>query len=650
MAKILHISKYYYPYFGGIEDAAQTIVRELKPSHHQHVICFNDKPQTVEDEVEGVKVTRVGTIARLFSQPIPVGFQKHLNRILKEFKPDYIHLHLPNPIVSMAVLRAELGNTKLYIHWHADIYAQINIYKFYKRYEKEALIRADKIIATSDIYLNYSKPLQSFKYKSAIVPNTLNDQKFVPQAGDSEKIEAIRKKFGGRKILFFIGRHVPYKGLKYLIESEKYIKEDCVIVIAGDGELTKQLKAQAKGRERIKFIGRISEEELRLYLKAAYLFVFPSVNRGEAFGIALAEALYCGLPAVSFNIEGSGVNWVNKDGYSGLVVENRNTKKFANAVDKLLADKSLRDEFSSNAHKWISDNFLKEKAFKVLHEIYTEKSFPQDCRDVNVSIVLYNNEFPMVKELVEELRGSSFIKEIFLIDNSKNANASYQTLDGTYIYNGRNIGYGRGHNIAFRQTLLEKQATSHIVMNADIVIEPSIIGKIIEFMRQNPDVGMLMPKVYYPNKNIQYLCRLLPSPIDLFGRRFLPKKLIKERIERLEMRHFDYNHIINVPHISGCFMFIRSEILEKSGLFDERYFLYMEDIDLTRRIAKYSQTIFYPEVSIIHTHNRGSYNSLKLLARHIASAGRYFAKWGLWRDKEREEINEKTLEQIKQKN
>ena len=110
------------------------------------------------------------------------------------------------------------------------------------------------------------------------------------------------------------------------------------------------------------------------------------------------------------------------------------------------------------------------------------------------------------------------------------------------------------------------------------------------------------------------------------------------------MRHTDYNKIIEVPHISGCFMTIRTEVLEKSGLFDERFFLYLEDVDLTRRISKWGKTIFYPKVHIVHKHNRGSYSSFKLLMRHITSAYKYFRKWGFFSDKEREGINRKIFD------
>ena len=643
MAKILHISKYYYPYYGGIEDVAQTIVRELKPFHTQKIICFNDRNITETDIVEDVEVYRVATVGTFFSQPIPKGYHTALKRLIKEFKPDYIHLHMPNPVVTLFLLNMDLSGSKLYIHWHADISGQKLLYSLYKDYEKKLLLRADKIIATSQIYLEHSEPLRNFLYKSVIVPNTINEQKFPDKADDADKIEQIRKLYGNKKILFFVGRHVPYKGIEYLIECEKFVDDDCVFVVAGKGPLTKRLKTQAAHSDRIKFIGKISDEELRLYLKASYLFLFPSINRSEAFGVALAEALYCGLPAVSFYIEGSGVTWVNKNNYSGVVVKNFDKQAFARTINELLKKEDLRAELSRNAKSWVSDNFLTDKAFVALHEIYRERNFSDELA-ANVSIVLYNNKFDEVKALVSSLRGNPTVKRIFLIDNSEIRNDDYLGLDVTYVFNNINLGYGRGHNIALRQTLYDKMSPIHIVMNADVHLEPEIIDNIVAYMCQHTDVAMLMPKVYYPNNKIQYLCRLLPTPIDLFGRRFLPKRFMRRRVERLEMRHTDYNKIIEVPHISGCFMTIRTEVLEKSGLFDERFFLYLEDVDLTRRISKWGKTIFYPKVHIVHKHNRGSYSSFKLLMRHITSAYKYFRKWGFFSDKEREVINRKIFD------
>ncbi|PID94855.1 MAG: hypothetical protein CSA89_00415 [Bacteroidales bacterium] len=646
MAKILHISKYYYPYYGGIEDVAQTIVRELTPYHRQKVICFSQTKESSVDIVEGVEVTRVGVVGKFFSQPIPIEYYKKLKKLILDFQPEYIHIHLPNPIVAMFLLLIRLDKTKIVVHWHADITEQKLLYKTYKKYERKLLFRADKIIATSDVYAKHSEPLKYFAYKTVVVPNTVNENKFISRPNEKDRIESLKNRYGNKKILLFLGRHVPYKGIEYLIESEKYIGSDCVILIGGKGRLTPKLKEFASRTDRIVFVGRISDDDLPIYLKAASLFVFPSVNRSEAFGVALAEALYCGTPAVSFDIEGSGVNWVNRDGYSGIVVENRNAKAFAEAIDSLLCDGKKLIEFGNNAIAHIQEHFVVSKAFDVLRQLYETKTYDKLKVLANVSIVLYNNYFSEVRDIVATLKKSSRINRIFLIDNSIKPNAEYEALDVSYVFNTQNVGYGRGHNIALRQTIYDQSAQYHFVLNADIAMEDAVVDKIVAYMDRHKDVGALMPKVYYPNRSVQYLCRLLPSPFDLFGRRFLPKWFMKKRIERLEMRSSSYNQTIEVPHISGCCMCIRIDVLCRVGLFDERYFLYLEDIDLTRRISMEAKTLFFPEVSIIHEHRRGSYNDMKLLCMHIVSAVKYFNKWGWIIDKLRRSSNRHTINQV----
>ena len=165
------------------------------------------------------------------------------------------------------------------------------------------------------------------------------------------------------------------------------------------------------------------------------------------------------------------------------------------------------------------------------------------------------------------------------------------------------------------------------------------------FMDSHPEVGSLMPKVVYPDGSLQYLCKLLPTPLDVFGRRFLPECLIRKRNERYEMRASGYNQIMNIPYLSGCFMFLRSDALRQVGLFDERFFMYPEDVDLTRRIHQHFQTVFYPYVSIIHDHAKGSYKSPKLLWIHIVNLCKYFNKWGWFVDHERTAVNQRVIAQ-----
>jgi GT2 family glycosyltransferase len=226
-----------------------------------------------------------------------------------------------------------------------------------------------------------------------------------------------------------------------------------------------------------------------------------------------------------------------------------------------------------------------------------------------------------------------------------------EDIDDTYIeyyFVGKNIGYGAGHNLAIKKAI-EIEAKYHIVLNPDIRFNKLIINELIDFMEKNNNVVELMPKVIDPNGEIQYLCKLLPTPFDLIFRRFLPSVgIIKTLNDRYILKDSGYEKTLNVPCLSGCFMFLRMETIKKMDIFfDERFFLYCEDFDLIRRMHGIGKTIYYPPVSITHIHSRGSYKELKLLITHIKSAIKYFNKWGWFFDKERKEMNRRIINEIK---
>ena len=261
---------------------------------------------------------------------------------------------------------------------------------------------------------------------------------------------------------------------------------------------------------------------------------------------------------------------------------------------------------------------------------------------VNASIVLYNHTPVEIAPLVDTLRKSGIVSNIFLIDNSPVENPDFKTIGANYQFTGKNTGYGSAHNIAIRQTL-EHDLPYHLVINPDISFEPSILSDIDEFMNNNSDIGLLMPKIFYPNGEIQYLCKLIPTPFDLIFRRFLPKRWTQKRTEKFELRSSGYNRVLEVPYLSGCFMFLRTEAIRKVGLFDERFFMYPEDIDLTRRIHRQYRTVFYPNVSIVHHHAHSSYGSTRMLFIHMVNMIKYFNKWGWVFDKERRIVNKEII-------
>ena len=248
--------------------------------------------------------------------------------------------------------------------------------------------------------------------------------------------------------------------------------------------------------------------------------------------------------------------------------------------------------------------------------------------------------------MIEILKKWKGVSKIFILDNSPFVNSDFKTLPVNYHFTGKNLGYGAAHNIAIRQTI-EQNIPYHLVINPDITFEPLILDIIEVFMNNNSEIGLLMPKVFYPNGEIQYLCKLIPTPFDLIFRRFLPKNWTIKRTARFEMRASGYNKVMDVPYLSGCFMFLRTKAIEEVGMFDEQFFMYPEDIDLTRRIHSKFRTVFYPEVNIVHHHAQSSYLNLKMLLVHTSNMIKYFNKWGWIFDKERRTINREILKQIK---
>ena len=217
-----------------------------------------------------------------------------------------------------------------------------------------------------------------------------------------------------------------------------------------------------------------------------------------------------------------------------------------------------------------------------------------------------------------------------------------------YIHSA-NLGYGSGHNIGIRKAV-EKGAIYHVVLNPDIYWNDSVIETLSHFMDSHSDCGLVMPQILYPNGNIQYLCKLLPTPMDLFGRRFIPIRKYQEKsADRYELHFTGYDKVMEVPSLSGCFMFMRVDVLMKVGGFDERFFMYAEDVDLCRRIGEISKTMFYPMVTVYHEYDKGSYKNRNLLKYHLCSVVKYFNKWGWVFDKKRVQRNRECLAVLSQK-
>ena len=266
---------------------------------------------------------------------------------------------------------------------------------------------------------------------------------------------------------------------------------------------------------------------------------------------------------------------------------------------------------------------------------------------ISASIVLYNTPKFQVEAVLKSVFDSKFIDKLYIVDNSPNDWWRCLEKESSiirYVHN-ENVGYGASHNLAIRKAI-EEGSTYHVVLNPDLKFDSNVIPALIEYMDLHKEVGHVMPKILNADGELQYLCKLVPTPFDLILRRFFPRKLKEKLSYKFELRFADYEKEMDVPYLSGCFMFFRTEALVKCKGFDERFFMYPEDIDITRRIHKDYRTVYYPKVSVYHLHAAESYHSKKMLKVHIKNMCRYFNKWGWIFDRERRKFNKETLKQL----
>ena len=379
--KLLIITNYYYPHTGGIEQVARDLVNVFKEEKDVElkVICFNEnasrdgintiRNETVVDIVDGVEIHRCGCFAKISSQSLSFTYYKELKNLLKNYNPDTVIFEYPNPFVISMLLPLINKTTKLIVHWQLDITKQKILGKLFHNQNLRLLKRADFVVATSPNYIKGSNYLSEFKDKCVVIPNCVSIDFENISAETKKKAIKIREQYKDKFICLAVGRHIPYKGFEYLIEASKYLDDDYVVLIGGQGPLTDKLKELAKDIDRVKFLGFINDEDLLAYYLACDVITFSSITKNEAFGLSLAEGMSFGKPAITFTIDGSGVNYVNLDCVTGIECTNKDSRAYAEAIIKLKENKDLYKKLGNNAKNRVLNNFtFKEfkKAFKNL--------------------------------------------------------------------------------------------------------------------------------------------------------------------------------------------------------------------------------------------------------------------------------------------
>ena len=372
--KLLQISNYYPPHIGGIEQVACDVATGLKGEVEQRVLCFHHEKGDVFETVDGVPIIRAGTFAKVASQSLSLSFGKLLKKTFREFRPDVVIFHCPNPFEAY-YLKKQLKKypaCKLVVWWHLDITKQKVLGKFFTRQSRWLLHRAVKVVATSPNYIEGSAQLKSVREKCVVIPCCANEARISVDDAVRVRAEELRREYAGKTLLFAVGRHVPYKGMEYLVRASRLLDDKYAVCIGGSGPLTPELKQLAEGDAKVRFLGRVSDLDLKAYLCACDIFCFPSVTKNEAFGIALAEAMSFAKPAVTFTIEGSGVNYVSLDKVTGIECPNGDVEAYAAAIRTLAEDEELRRRYGIAARERVQALFTQEKFAEHVHRLLAE--------------------------------------------------------------------------------------------------------------------------------------------------------------------------------------------------------------------------------------------------------------------------------------
>jgi len=371
--RILHVGKYYAPQRGGIERHTQALAEYCVGQADAVAALVHQPPgmwRSARGTMNGVDIWRSGCLAAPVYTPISPAFPSLLSRALREFAPQVLHLHLPNPSCFAALALPAARRLPWIVHWHADVPPdspdwRLRLgYRIYRPFEQALLARATAVIATSQPYLEASLALAPWRTKTRVIPLGVDNAPAATR--DTSAWPATR----GLRLLA-VGRLGRYKGFDVLLDALASRPDDSLLLV-GDGECADELRARAKTNGvagRVRFAGGIDDARLASAYASADVFVLPSLDRGEAFGLVLLEAMRAGRPVVASSIPGSGVGAVVADGETGWLVPPGDAPALAAALARF-EDAALRERFGAQGRARWSARFTLEHSARETRRLY----------------------------------------------------------------------------------------------------------------------------------------------------------------------------------------------------------------------------------------------------------------------------------------
>ena len=359
--RVLQLGKAFPPIkkLGGVEKVMEYFYYGLNEfGIHCDVLGVNDRSKREIDNYckEGL-IFRESLLFKAKSTFFSISLIFRLWKIQNKY--DIIHVHLPDPMALFALFITR-PKSRIIIHWHSNILKQKYLYILVKFFENWLLKRSDLILCTTPKYAINNDVLKPFTAKISYVIIGLD----IDNSIFNRELELkINSDYQDKKKVVYVGRFVYYKGIEYLIRAFSLVKSDCVLYLIGSGELQIKMKnlVNELGLDRkIVFLGEVNEKDKFTYIKSSNLLVLPSIYKTEAYGIVQIEAMAMGVPVLSTKIEGSGVDWVNKDGESGITVLPENSLELAKAIDKVFFNQDFETKISEGAKNRYTSVFTKK--------------------------------------------------------------------------------------------------------------------------------------------------------------------------------------------------------------------------------------------------------------------------------------------------
>ena len=366
--RVLQLGKF-YPVYGGVEKVAYDLMAGLSERGVRcDMLCAACEGGTRAVQVNGrASLMACRTLAKVCATMISPAMVSALRGICGRY--DIIHVHHPDPMACLALFLSGYKGTVV-LHWHSDIQKQHLLLRFYRPLQDWLLRRAAVVVGTTPVYLAESPFLRGVQGKTFCLPIGVEPMRPRPEA-----VAALRREYAGKKLVFSLGRLVPYKGYEWLVDAAGHLPDDYVVLIGGDGNLKEELRRRISAMRlegKVRLLGRVSDEDLPAYYGACDVFCLSSVMKTEAFGIVQIEAMSCGKPVVATEIPQSGVSWVNRHGTSGLNVPCRDAEALARAIREITADGETYRRYSSGAEARYREWFTKERMIDQCLTLYSE--------------------------------------------------------------------------------------------------------------------------------------------------------------------------------------------------------------------------------------------------------------------------------------